>query len=113
VLALSVSPRPSCYVSFPSLTMSFPTENEPTAQEVESWNKDTLLNWIQKNLDCPLPPKDEKAFINAEIDGSVLLESAGSKEYFKDAGLSFGASVKLAKLARKIMKSKYSIVYSI
>ena len=89
-----------------------PTINEPSVQELRSWNEAKLLEWIQQKLSVPLKPDDEEKFLNARTDGEVFLECAGSGEFFREAGLSLGASHKLTKLARNTIskKSKYSIM---
>ena len=91
--------------------------DEPTIEEIRSWDENKLLQWIQQKLPAPLEPKDVKRFLNAVIDGSVFLRGAGDRKFFQDAGLSFVASVKLAELAKETvekitgMKSKYSHLY--
>ena len=89
-----------------------PTINEPTVQEIRSWDEDKLLEWIQQKLSRPLKPNDKEKLLNAEIDGEVFLGAAGNKEFFRWAGFSFGASFKLSELAENIVskKSKYSIM---
>ena len=66
-------------------------------------------------MSVPLEPDDEEKLLNAGIDGEVFLMIAGiagGREFFREAGLSFGASVGLTVLARNTMnkKSKYSIM---
>src|SRR5436309_9616818 len=89
-----------------------PTINEPTIQEIRTWKAKKLLKWIQQKVSIPLEPDDEEKFLNARTDGEVFLECAGSGEFFREAGLSLGASHKLTKLARNTIskKSKYSIM---
>jgi hypothetical protein len=82
--------------------------NEPTTHEIRSWDKNKLLLWIQQKLSVPLKPTDAEKFLNAEIDGSVFLQGADDKKFFQDAGLSFGASFKLAKLAGETSKHSLS-----
>jgi hypothetical protein len=78
--------------------------NEPTTHEIESWNEDTLLSWIQQKLSTPLNLADVRKVFDAEIDGSAFLQYAGNWKFFQSAGLSFGTSVKLAILARETSK---------
>jgi hypothetical protein len=78
--------------------------DEPTIQDIRSWDKKKLLPWIQKKLSVPLEPTDTKKLLNIGINGSVFLQGAGNKEFFQSAGLSFGASVQLAELARETSK---------
>ena len=49
-------------------------------------------------LDCD----DKKKFVEAKFDGEVFLDGAGNLDFFLRAGLSYTASVKLAKLAKAI-----------
>ena len=65
---------------------------------------------MRTKLYIPLKPMDEKVFLNAVINGSVFLEGAGDRAFFRSAGLSFGAGVELARLAKETInrKSKYS-----
>jgi|SRR5271155_1771672 len=90
-----------------------PTINEPTEQVVESWNPTELLKWIQQKLTPPLDHGGAEKFLNAEIDGAVFLGSAGDKDFYTrpSIGLSFGASFRLAELARKI-KGKFCSPYT-
>ena len=84
--------------------------NDSTIDMIRRWKKDELLKWIQQKLSIPLKPQDAEKFSNAGIDGEVFLKGAGDKDFFRSAGLSFGASVKLAELAKEIIgrKRKYS-----
>ena len=77
-----------------------PATNEPTTHEIRSWNAVKLLEWIQPKLSTPLDPDDAEKFQNAKIDGEVFLEGVG-RSVFMEAGLSFGASFKLAELAKQ------------
>ena len=83
--------------------------NEPTTHEIRNWDKNKLLLWIQQKLSVQLEPTDAETFLNAEIDGTVFLEGADAREFFQDAGLSFGASVELAELARGISKHSFML----
>ena len=78
--------------------------NEPTIEEIRSWDKNKLLLWIQQKLSTPLEATDAEKILKAVINGSVFLRGAGNKEFFQSAGLSFGASVELAELARETSK---------
>ena len=80
--------------------------NEPTIQEVRSWEAPTLLQWIQKALAVPLKPVNAQKFLNAEIDGEAFLGVAGREEFFQKLGISPGPSVRLAQLAKKIIDAE-------
>jgi hypothetical protein len=83
--------------------------DEPTVQDIKSWDKEKLLGWIQDELSTtPLKPTDTEKLLNAEIDGKAFLGGAGNKEFFRSAGLSLGASFKLAGLAGEISKHSLS-----
>ena len=56
--------------------------------------------------------QDEQVFLSSKINGSVFLDGAGHKKFFRSAGLSFGASVNLAKLAGKIIGGKSKCCHS-
>jgi len=89
-----------------------PTINEPTVQEIRSWDEDKLLEWIQQKLSRPLKPNDKDKFLSAGIDGEVFLNHGGDWEFFMRVGFSHGVSDKLSELARNTIskKSKYSIM---
>ena len=80
--------------------------NEPTAQEIRTWNKNQLLEWVQRKLPSPLEPEDAEAFLKARMNGEAFLELAGDRAFFIDNGFSVGGSVQLAKLAREIVGKK-------
>ena len=82
--------------------------DEFTIQDIRSWDKKKLLSWIQQKLSVPLELTDTEKFLNAGIDGTVFLGGAGDKKFFQDAGLPFGASFKLAELARETSKHSLS-----
>ena len=89
-----------------------PTINEPTVQEIRSFDEAKLLEWIQQKLSVPLKPDDEEKFLNARIDGEIFSNLGGNWEFFMRVGFSYGVSDKLAELARNTIskKSKYSIM---
>ena len=72
----------------------------PTIQDIERWRPTELVEWIQRLLNPPLDSDDAKKIIETRINGRVFLEGAGNSDFFMHAGLSFGASVDLAKLAK-------------
>ena len=79
---------------------------------IKSWNTNQLLDWIQQNLTEPLDNEDKELFLKAKINGRVFLEGVGDRGFFQSAGLSFGASVELARLAKDTMgrKSKFCLL---
>src|SRR5438045_6806569 len=87
-------------------SQAMPATNKLTVDEIKSWNTNELLEWIQQNLGNPLDKDDKELFLEAKIDGAVFLEGAGNKDFFLGAGLSFGASVRLAGLAKETIGKK-------
>jgi hypothetical protein len=82
--------------------------DNPTIEEIRSWDENKLLEWIQRKLSIPLKDEDKAKFLNAVIDGSIFLLGAGDNKFFQGTGLSFGASIKLAELARETSKHSLS-----
>jgi len=89
--------------------------NEPTIEEIESWESEKLLEWIQQKLSVKLKPEDGAKLLKAEIDGELFIGLASHKlsTVFEKAGLSIGVSSKLAKLAREAIGSKSKCCRSI
>jgi hypothetical protein len=60
-----------------------------------------------------LDDKDKEAFIDSKIDGEAFLDLAGDRASFMSAGITFGASQNLVRLAKNLAneiigrKSKY------
>src|SRR6266516_3936386 len=73
--------------------------NEPTIEEIRSWDRKKLLLWILQKLS--IEPEDEEKFSNAKINGKVFSNHAGDREFFMSAGLPLGVSDELADLARE------------
>ena len=88
-----------------------PATNELTIDDVKGWNTNKLLEWIQQQLSIPLKPKDEKKFLDADIDGEAFLGLASNRESFRSVGLSLGASQKLAQLAKKLAELVNDPIY--
>jgi hypothetical protein len=55
-----------------------------------------------ENTAISLDHDGTQKFLNAKIEESVFLEGAGQRAFFREAGLSFGASVQLTQLAKTI-----------
>jgi len=92
---------------------AMPAANEPTAQEIRTWNKNKLLEWVQRKLPSPLEPEDAEAFLKARMNGDAFLYLAGDRATFQENGFSVGGSVQLASLAGEIIgrKSKNCPLY--
>jgi hypothetical protein len=91
-----------------------PKQAEPTIQEIEEWDEDELLSWIQKKRKKLLRGDNLEKFKSADIPGSIFLKHAGDRKFFhEDCSLPIGPSEALADLASEIaggetagMKSK-------
>jgi hypothetical protein len=88
--------------SEPSSQVSRANLTEPM---IRSWSATELLAWIQENMPLALTDNDKEKFLKENITGDTLLDDP-SKNTFRDAGLSLGASVGLAKLAMEIIDKK-------
>jgi hypothetical protein len=78
--------------------------HDPTAEEVERWDEDELLEWIQKTRPRLLKGDRLEKFKAAEILGEVFLDHAGNPDIFeKKCNLAFGVSQMLANLAAEIV----------
>ncbi|KIX05608.1 uncharacterized protein Z518_03580 [Rhinocladiella mackenziei CBS 650.93] len=78
----------------------------PTIQEMESWNDEQLLEWIQEIQPNIFRNKKENVstFKAAEIDGSTFLDYAGDIDFFSKTQLPPGVYGALASLAKKVKK---------
>jgi len=75
----------------------------PTIQEVKSWNRDQLLEWIlQAAPDLFELEEDVQKFRAARIKGSTFLEIASNLDFFKEIHLPVGVYWDLASLARTL-----------
>jgi hypothetical protein len=85
-----------------------PVTNEPTTQEIEIWNKDKLLLWVQEKKQ----ELDEVLEIfKARISGKASLKYAGDVQFFKECNLPMGTSSNLADQANETKKSKHCLSY--
>jgi hypothetical protein len=106
-MSTSAEPNPGQSELSSQSSQAMPATNELTIDKVRSWKTIHLLDWIQQNLTNPLDDEDKEAFFKSKINGSVFLKGADNEDFFLNADLSFGASVGLAELAGKLVKSKY------
>jgi hypothetical protein len=73
----------------------------PTAQEIETWDKEKVLRWIQKRKPNTLEDDDLDNFNKARIDGAAFLDS--SFDFFnKICRLSPGVSLGLMRLVNEV-----------
>ena len=78
--------------------------SNPTTQQMDSWNKDALLQWIQQKEPALLSGEDLDKFIAAKISGKGFLRRAGDLDFFIKAGLPIGVSQDLALLGDEVKK---------
>src|SRR5579871_3186086 len=83
----------------------------PQPREMEIWNKDTLLLWIQDKKPGLLDNGVLETFKAARISGKAFLKYAGDVRFFKECNLPMGTSSDLADLANEIKKSKHCLSY--
>jgi len=75
----------------------------PITQEMEIWNKNKLLQWIQQKEPELLKDENLEKFKAAHISGKAFLKYAGDVQFFKKAcNLPIGTSERLADLASEI-----------
>jgi len=112
-MGTSAGPIPKQDESNSQSVQATSTTHEPTIQEIRSWNVRKLLDWIKQNSPNALTPEYEKKFLEADIDGDSFLDNADNNAFFRQAGLTLGASQRLAKLARKTLskKSKFCLLH--
>jgi hypothetical protein len=82
-----------------------------TVEEVEGWNKDKLLKFIQQKRPHLLEDADDLfSFKAAKISGKFFLTLAGNMEFFeKKCHMPVGPSGELAELAREIAEREAAI----
>jgi hypothetical protein len=81
----------------------------PTIEEMETWDKEELLRWIQQREPNLLKSRDLKNFNEAYIKGSAFLLC--SFEFFhKSCNLSPASSLVLNRFVDEVKKSKLILV---
>jgi hypothetical protein len=80
--------------------------NEPTIEEIRSWEEAELLVWIQKKLPKLFKGEDAEKFLKARINGDTFLDNAGNTDLFMKCNLPVGVSYQLAKLTGEIISKK-------
>jgi hypothetical protein len=90
-----------------------PVANGPTIQEIEDWDKDELLKWIQQKKPKLLGGENLEKFKKECISGHTFLKYAGNTDFFqKNCHLPAGTSSDLADLASEIKTgSKHYLSY--
>jgi hypothetical protein len=83
----------------------------PTVREVEDWNKDRLLKFIQQKRPHILEDDDDlENFKKAKISGKFFLTLAGKTEFFEEkCHLPVGISGELAEVVKEITGAKTTI----
>ena len=80
-----------------------PKQAEFTIQEIEEWDEDELLHWIQQKRPKLLRGDNLEKFKKAVILGPIFLKHAGDRKYFQEeCSLPIGPSEMLADLASEI-----------
>ena len=79
---------------------------KPTAEQVQQWDEDKLLQWIKDNQPKMLKVAHLEKFQAEEIRGKDFLDHAGDVGFFKNScGLPAGPSSRLANLAREFAEA--------
>jgi hypothetical protein len=86
--------------------------SNPTVQQMEDWDKDELLRWIQQKEPNLLSGDDLEKYIAAEISGNVFLWAAGDADFFMKADLPLGISLGLAILGHKVKEGGEFILWT-
>ena len=77
------------------------TESEtPTVQEMKKWDAERVLGWIQGRNENTLTEVDVDNFKKANFSGGNFLLS--DFEFFKESGISHGASRALGNLVKEV-----------
>src|SRR5271155_3654101 len=85
-------------------TQALPTI--PTIQDMDTWDKEKVLRWIQQRKPNVLQYDDLDNFNKARIDGTAFLDSS-YMIFHEDCHLSVGASLGLRHLADEVKEGKF------
>jgi hypothetical protein len=89
--------------SFPEHNLKQTNRTKPTTEEVEEWDTDELVEWIQQKRPKLFNDDQLEKFKAAYISGEAFLIAAGYVEFFKTGcNLPAGISLVLANLASRI-----------
>jgi hypothetical protein len=84
---------------------------KPTIEEIEKWDEDELLKWIQQRQPGLLRGDNLEKFKAAFIRGRVFVRQAGDVGFFQNGcNLPIGISGELADLAREIVGIKSKLL---
>ena len=79
------------------------SQAEPTIEEIKEWNKDKLLEWIQRKRPGLLEDDNLETFKKAFIRGNVFVKYGCDVGFFKNGcNLPIGISYELVDLAIEI-----------
>jgi len=81
--------------------------SHPTAQQMNKWDQDELLQWIQQKKPNLLSHDDLEKFTAAKFLGESFLRRAGDLDIFTKAGLPVGVSEVLANLGDEVKEGKF------
>jgi hypothetical protein len=82
----------------PVMNETLPTQ--PTVEEMKTWEKNEVLQWIQQRRPKLLQDDDLKNFKEANFSGEAFL--LRSREDFRECGLSFGVRLVLESLVNEV-----------
>ena len=79
------------------------SQTEPKIEEIEDWDTDDLLNFIQNRHRKLLKDDDRKKLQEKRVDGVIFLKHVDDVDFFEmKCGLPIGTSERLADLASEI-----------
>jgi hypothetical protein len=76
--------------------------SNPTVEQMEGWNTDELLRWIDQKKSQFLRGDDLQKFMASKISGEGFLWASGDRKFFMDAGLPVGISEELSILSHEV-----------
>lgn len=92
---------------FPEHNSKQASRTEPKTEDINEWDVNQLLGWIQQKKTQLLTPDDVEILRKARISGEVFVTRAGDTEFFeKRCKLPVGVAVELANLWRKVVEQK-------
>jgi hypothetical protein len=104
-MSTSVDPNPKQDELSSQSSQAMPATNKLTIDEIKSWKRNHLFDWIQLNLTKPLDDDEKELFLKAKVNGQAFLGLAGDVDFFeKHIHLVLGVAKNLAQLAKNLVE---------
>jgi hypothetical protein len=81
------------------------TPSNPTVEQMEGWNTDELLRWIDQKKSQFLRGDHLQKFMASKISGEGFLWASEDRKFFMDAGLPVGISEELSILSHEVKEA--------